>query len=103
MDFQCLLCTLLLTFSDFPPRLVMWCRQTNKLYIATDRYGSATVSQLQALFKTPPTGYLRPLASHKEKQFCPQMNALKCKEHFERTLVRPVGRSVGLREVNERK
>ncbi len=31
------------------------------------------------------------------------MNALKCKEHFERTLVRPVGRSAGLREVNERK
>ena len=31
------------------------------------------------------------------------MNALKCKEHFERTLVRPVGRSAGLREVNTRK
>ena len=30
------------------------------------------------------------------------MNALKCKEHFERTLVRPVGRSAGLREVNTR-
>jgi len=33
----------------------------------------------------------------------PQMNALKCKEHFARTLVRPVGRSAGLREVNEGK
>ena len=30
------------------------------------------------------------------------MHTLKCKEHFERTLVRPVGRSAGLREVNER-
>ena len=35
--------------------------------------------------------------------FLPQIHALKCKEHFERTLVRPVGRSAGLREVNERK
>jgi len=39
----------------------------------------------------------------KKRKYCPQMNALKCKEHFERTLVRPVGRSAGLREVNERK
>ena len=31
------------------------------------------------------------------------MNALKCREHFERTFVRPVGRSAGLREVNKRK
>jgi len=36
-------------------------------------------------------------------KFFPQMNALKCREHFERTFVRPVGRSAGLREVNKRK
>ena len=31
------------------------------------------------------------------------MNALKYREHFERTFVQPVGRSAGLREVNKRK